>query len=221
MQRRVVEELLDHDRGTERQIAHALEDLRIVNRWFGGTYTATKLVRRVAALTGKKELSLLEIGAGRGYVPLYVRERLQRQGITIKVTLLDRNWTHLPANGVRSVAGDALRLPFSDGAFDFVSCSIFTHHFDPDPLRRLLVEALRVSRDGVVFNDVIRSRLHLLLVYLWLPFFRSRISWNDGPASVRAAYTIPEMESIVRDLPARKISFSRHFLYRMGVNIEK
>ncbi|HZD32058.1 MAG TPA: methyltransferase domain-containing protein [Candidatus Angelobacter sp.] len=221
MQRHVVEELLDHDLGTHQQIVDALEDLNTVNRWFGGTYTATKLLRSGAALTGKKEFSLLEVGAGSGYVPLFVQERLERQGTTINVTLLDCNWTHLPANGVPSVTGNALRLPFRDGAFDLVSCSIFTHHFDPDPLRHLLAEALRVSRTAVVFNDLIRSRLHLLLVYLWLPFFRSRMSWNDGPASVRAAYTVPEMKSILADVPARRISVSRHYLYRMGVVIEK
>ena len=98
-----------------------------------------------------------------------------------------------------------MRLPFRDNAFDVVSCSLFAHHFDPDPLRLIMGEALRVSRRAVIINDLIRSRLHLLLVYLGLPLFRSRITWHDAPASVRAAYTIREMKAILAGLPARQV----------------
>jgi ubiquinone/menaquinone biosynthesis C-methylase UbiE len=221
MKRSVVEELLDHDNGTPEQIAAALADLKTINRFFGGTRSTTSLLQDVSARTGKKEFSLLEIGSGRGDVPLHACQTLGSRGIAISVTLLDRNWTHLPPDGVPSVAGDALRLPFRDNAFDVVSCSLFAHHFDHDSLRRVLNEALRVSRAAVVVNDLVRSRLHLLLVYLWIPFFRSRLSWTDGPASVRAAYTFPEMKAIVEGLSTRRISISRYFLFRMGVIIEK
>ncbi len=168
-----------------------------------------------------KELSLLEIGSGGGDVPLAAKRALKHDGIALNVTLLDRRWTHLPANSAPSVCGDAVRLPFRDGAFDVVSCSLFAHHFDPEPLRNIVVEALRVSRRAVLINDLIRSRLHVLLVYLGLPLFRSRLTWHDAPASVRAAYTIREMQSILADLPLRRLDISRHLLFRMGVILWK
>ena len=132
-----------------------------------------------------KELSLLEIGSGEGHVPLGAKRALSHDGISVSVTLLDRRWTHLPAGDVASVCGDAMRLPFRDDAFDVVSCSLFAHHFDPEQLRLIVAESLRVSRRAVFINDLIRSRLHLLLVYLGLPLFRSRITWHDAPASVK------------------------------------
>jgi SAM-dependent methyltransferase len=221
MQRRVIPELLDDDLGTPGEIAGSLSDLRHINNWFGGRRTTTRLLQRVAAECGVEELSLLEIGAGHGEVPLSAGRLLRAHGITLQVTLLDRRWTHLPANGKDSVCGDAMQLPFADGAFDVVGCSLFAHHFDPATLRIVVAEALRVSRTAVLINDLIRSRLHLLLVYLGLPLFRSRITWHDAPASVRAAYTIPEMRSILADLPSRQLSISRHLLFRMGVILWK
>ena len=221
MQRRVIAELLDDDLGTPEEIAHSLRDLRHINDWFGGTRTTISLLRTIAARDGVKELSLLEIGSGVGDVPLSAKRSLSHDGIALKVTLLDRRWTHLPASGADSVCGDAMRLPFPDDAFDIVSCSLFAHHFDPEPLRALVAEASRVSRRAVLINDLIRSRLHLFLVYLGLPLFRSRITWHDAPASVRAAYTIAEIKLLLAALPARQISVSRHLLFRMGVILWK
>ena len=70
MKREVIAELLDEDLGTPEEIADSLNDLRHINSWFGGTQTTATLLRRIVEETGKKELSLLEIGAGLGDVPL-------------------------------------------------------------------------------------------------------------------------------------------------------
>jgi SAM-dependent methyltransferase len=221
MQRKIIPELLDDDLGTPDEIAASLVDLRHINDWFGGTRTTAVLLRRVAAESGCRKLSLLEVGAGAGDLPQQAQRLLARDGIELKVTMLDRVWSHLPGNGVASVSGDALRLPFRDDAFDVVSCSLFAHHFQPDALQAFVREALRVSRQALLINDLIRSRLHLWLVYAGLPLLRSRITWHDAPASVRNAYTIDEMRRILKGLPTHRITMSRHYLYRMGVVVWK
>lgn len=221
MQRRVVPELLDDDLGTATEVADSLRDLRHINQWFGGTRTTISLLRCVAERSGERQLSLLEVGAGSGDVPLSAAKTLRQSGIDVRVTLLDRRWTHLPVNGQFAIAADAMQLPFGDDTFDVVSSSLFAHHFDPDALRALCIESLRVCRRAVIINDLTRSRLHLWLVYLGLPLFRSRITWHDAPASVRAAYTTKEMEAMLSDLNASGVGLSRHFLYRMGIIIWK
>ena len=221
MQRRVSDELLDQDLGTSGEIAASLVDLRHINDWFGGTRTTADLVRRVAYGTPASQLTLLEVGAGAGDVPLAARKVLGRDGLEVRVTLLDRLPTHLPGNGTASVVADALQLPFRDNAFDVVSCSLLAHHFSPRAVQRLAREMLRVCRQAVIINDLIRSRLHLALVYAGLPLFRSRLTWHDAPASVRQAYTIDEMRAILGEIPARRLDVSTHYLYRMGVLLWK
>ncbi|MGA3053853.1 MAG: methyltransferase domain-containing protein [Candidatus Korobacteraceae bacterium] len=221
MRRTVIPELLDDDLGTVAEIAETLSDLRHINRWFGGMRTTTALLRRVGRECGSRKLSILEVGAGAGDVPLAAQSMLAAYGIGLQVTLLDRRWSHLPRGGAASVAGDALRLPFRDDTFDVVSCSLLAHHFEPETLVKFASESLRVCRHAVLINDLIRSRLHLLLVYLGLPLFRSRITWHDAPASVRRAYTCDEMRALLANAGARKVQVSRHYLFRMGVLLWK
>lgn len=221
VRRERIPELLDGDLGTPDEVVSSLVDLRHINDWFGGTRATAALLRQVAAASGRRKLSLLEVGAGAGDLPRKAQQLLAREGIELSVTLLDRAWSHLPGNGVASVAGDALQLPFCDDAFDVVSCSLFAHHFQPDALQAFARESLRVSRRALLINDLIRSRLHLWLVYAGLPLFRSRITWHDAPASVRNAYTVEEVRQILQGLPAQRITISRHNLYRMGVLVWK
>lgn len=221
MRRTVIPELLDDDLGTAAEIAETLRDLRHINQWFGGMRTTTELLRRVARECGYRTLSMLEVGAGAGDVPLAAQSVLAASGIGLQVTLLDRWWSHLPRGGTASVAGDALRLPFRNGTFDVVSCSLLAHHFEPETLVKFASESLRVCRQAVLINDLIRSRLHLLLVYLGLPLFRSRITWHDAPASVWRAYTCDEMQALLANAGAREVQVSRHYLFRMGVLLWK
>jgi SAM-dependent methyltransferase len=221
MRRKVTSELLDRDLGTPGEIAASLDDLRRINTLFGGRRTTLDLLRRVSRESGCRELSLLDVGAADGELPMAARRLLGRRGIALRVTLLDRMWSHMNSKPVSAVCGDALQLPFRDDAFDVVSCSLFAHHLEPDELRRFANEGLRVCRRAVLINDLIRSRLHLALVYVGLPLFRSRITWHDAPASVRRAYTVPEVRKILRDVPATRITVSRHYLYRMGVLVWK
>ena len=221
MRRKVIPELLDEDLGTAAEISTSLEDLRLINERFGGTQTTVELLRRIAVQSGRRQLSLLEVAAGAGDMIRAAQRQLAAEGIDITPTLLDRMESHLNGSGAASVCADALQLPFRDEAFDVVSCSLFAHHLEPQEVRRFVVEGLRVCRRAVLINDLVRSRLHLWLVYAGLPSFRSRLTRHDAPASVRRAYTVKEMQSLLRDIPGTRVGISKHHLYRMGVLVWK
>lgn len=219
MKRFAIPELLDSDAGTAAEIKTSLSDLDRINRWFGGISTTEALVANVARKLGASTLSLLEVAAGRGGTPEAVRGRMRRSDIQLRVTLLDRAASHLAhaGNGNVKVAGDALALPFADGAFDLVSCCLFVHHLSPDDLVRFVNEGLRVCRAAVLINDIIRHPLHLGLVYAGTPLYRSRITRHDAPASVRQAYTLEEISDLLKQTKAARVEIKRHFLFRMGV----
>jgi hypothetical protein len=214
-------EILDSDDCPPNEAAASLRDLSRINRWFGGVSTTRALIERVAAATGKKRFSLLEVAAGFGEVPKLAAQQLQRKGINLEITLLDLKRSHLlPEN--RSVVANALALPFADGAFDLVSCSLFAHHLEPAELTRFACEALRVSRCALLINDLVRHPMHLALVYAGWPLMRSHVSRVDGVASVRRAYVPDEMRKILSsDGPALRIEILRHYLFRIGVIVWK
>ena len=216
MKRVATAELLDTDAGTPAEVAASLGDLRRINRWFGGTATTEDMVVRVARETNQASLSLLEVAAGSGYVPETARRRLQHRGVHLQVTLLDRALSHF-SNGNRAVAGNALALPFRDASFDLLGCNLFAHHLSPEELVQFVGEALRVCRVAVLINDLVRHPLHMALVYAGMPLYRSRLTRHDAPASVRQAYALKEMQTLLAQSSAARVEIHRHYLFRMGV----
>jgi|HubBroStandDraft_6_1064221.scaffolds.fasta_scaffold363777_2 ubiquinone/menaquinone biosynthesis C-methylase UbiE len=221
MKRTVIPELLDSDSGTPHEVSASLSDLNRINRWFGGTSTTESLVEQVARELSMTTLSLLEVAAGEGVVPLATAAALAKAGIRVEVTLLDRAASHLKNRDRRAIAGDALALPFSDGSFDLVSSTLFVHHLSPDEVVRFVNEGLRVCRTAVLINDLVRHPAHWGLVYAGMPLYRSRLTRHDAPASVRQAYTVNEMRVMLRKSSAAGVEITRHFLFRMGVIVWK
>jgi hypothetical protein len=218
MQRVSTQEILDSDACPPVEVETSLRDLCRINRWFGGIATTRRLIERVASTTGRKHFSVLEVAAGFGEVSKIAGRQLAHKGITLDVTDLDRVRTHL-LRGNRAVVADALALPFQDGSFDLVSCSLFAHHLEPAELAHFTNEALRVSRCAILINDLVRHPLHVALVYAGFPLMRSYVSRVDGLASVRRAYVPDEMRQILSSgtETAARVEISRHFLFRMGV----
>jgi ubiquinone/menaquinone biosynthesis C-methylase UbiE len=213
MKRHPSHELLDSDSGSPQEIAGTIRDLQMFNQFFGGVSTSLHLVRRAAC--NLKKASLLEVAAGAGYVPQQVSRAIAHH-LDLQITLLDRSRAHL--NGAaRAVVADALHLPFADNSFDFVSCNLFVHHLSPEDVSRFTAEALRVCRTAFLVNDLVRDPIHLALAYAGFPLYRSRLTRNDAPASVRQAYTPEEVLPLLESAGAAQIELTRHYLYRMGI----
>jgi len=216
MKRIVIPEFLDTDAGTPAEIQASLSDLRRINRWFGGVSTTVQLIRHVLQQQRLKSLSVLDVAAGNGDSIRASGRRLSQEGLSVGVVLADRSRAHL--NGAAAaVVADATALPFADNSFDLVSSGLFVHHLEPEQIVKFVEEGLRVSRLAVLINDLIRHPVHLAMVYAGLPLFRSRLTWHDAPASVRRAYTVDEMHSILERISAPRIEIGQHYLFRMGV----
>ncbi len=225
-------EILDSDACSPAEVQAALKTLGRINRWFGGVSTTEYLVECAAEVARRTTLSLLEVACGTGEVPLVARDRLARRGVSLRVTLLDRAHSHLEAHRtsnrdqalrIPAVAANALALPFQDGAFDLVSCSLFAHHLAPQQLTFFVQEGLRVSRAALLINDLVRHPLHLALVYASFPIMGSRVAWLDGLTSVRRSYTPEEIRELISSSvkTAAKLHISRHYLFRMGAIVWK
>jgi hypothetical protein len=215
MRRVVTPELLDSDLGTPKEISDSLADIHRINEWFGGVATSVSMVKHVTRVTGRRSFEFLESAAGSGDSARSMCKRVGRDGIQLRLTLLDRVGTHLPESG-RAVVADALDLPFSDSAFDLIGCTLFAHHLGPSEVIRFVNEGLRVARIAVLINDLVRGPFELALAYATTPLHRSRLSRHDGIASVRQSYTLHEMDDLLHRTSAKKVEVCRRYAYRMA-----
>ncbi len=216
MKRVIVPELLDTDAGTHEEVQGSLRDLRMFNRRFGGIRATSSVMRKIAERRGIKKIQWLDVAGASGDVAAFTQQALSGTGVELETVILDRVPSHL--NGkYPGVCGDALNLPFEDGSFDAVGCSLFAHHLEPPEIEKFVREGLRVARHALFIHDLIRHPLHLALAYAGFPIYRSRITRHDAPASVRRAYTVEEMDRMLRDSgTADNVEIATFFLFRMG-----
>jgi ubiquinone/menaquinone biosynthesis C-methylase UbiE len=222
VKRVVVPEMLDEDLGTPEEIRKSLLDLRGINQNFGGFSSMAALVRRVVDRRGLKRVSFLDVAGGTGDVAEHVRVTLVKDGIEVRSTVLDRAPSHMSSASamVSRAAGDALSLPFADASFDVVGCNLFCHHLEPAEMLTFFVEALRVTRIAVIVSDLRRNLFHWAAAYTGCAIFRSRLTRNDAPASVRRAYTMAEIASIAAQIGVR-FDLQPYFFERFGLTLWK
>jgi len=179
-------ELLDH--AGEEDARSNLADIVRLNQQFGGH----KVILRTLDTVARREdaFSILDVGAASGDTARLVKQNYPRA----QVVSLDLHVQNLAAAPAPKTVGDAFRLPFREGAFEFVFCSLFLHHFPDEEVVTLLREMHRVARKALLICDLERHVLSWVFVpATWLFFHWHWITLHDGPVSVRAAFTREEL----------------------------
>ena len=207
MKRVRVAERMDDPRIDPAELDGALRAIRGVNRWLGGVRTAWRaLLPALRAAAPRTCYTLLDVGTGSADVPRALVARAARIGVRIRAIGVDAHGGTLRAArtflgsspAVALVGGDARRLPFGDGAVDFVTSAMLLHHLDDDDAVSALREIDRVARLGWIVQDLARSRWALVAIAAISRFFRSPAARHDGPASIRQALTPGEAAELVR-----------------------
>jgi SAM-dependent methyltransferase len=111
------------------------------------------LIRLLAGFSRAR--TLLEVGCGTGHFTRWFGEQgLQAMGLDLSPPMLAEA---VRLGSPQCILGDALALPFLDGAFDLVAL-ITTLEFVPDPVQ-VLAEAVRIARLGLILGVLNRQSL--------------------------------------------------------------
>lgn len=231
MNRRIEPELMDHPNADPEQLGYSLQDLLQVNRWLGGRRSALDLILRLAGKLPPQEVTVLDVGTGGADVPLALVSEGRRRGLDLRVTATDLHpltvgWARAATAAeatIEVIEADALRLPFEDDNFDLAMCCTTLHHFSRDDAIQALRELSRVARSGVVVTDLARSRLALfgarvLAATVWRGH---PITRHDGPASVCAAFTVRELESLAAEAGIGSFQVLRQPIFRLALIIDR
>ena len=217
MRRATARELMDEPVDDVDELEANLRDVAFSNARFGGSAPVLRAVRVLGART------ILDVGSGAADVPLALVDDAARRGVQLRVTCLDRSEQMLAIARRRTAGHPALAfvcaggeaLPFDDGAFDAVTCTLALHHFDPGAARALLRELRRVARLSPIVCDLRRSPAGFAATWLWSRTSRNRLTRHDAPLSVRRAYTPGEAVALARDAGWRDVRVRREPFFRM------
>jgi ubiquinone/menaquinone biosynthesis C-methylase UbiE len=178
-----------------------LRDIRLANRWFGGTQAVLReLAPLIEAQPADEPLAILDIATGSADIPLAIDDLAAHLGRRVRIVATDLQPAVLEvaraAVGSRPIAvepADALALPYDAATFDVVTLSLALHHFETDEATQVLREMGRVGRRLLIVNDLERSRTGLAGAWLFSHLLTTNpMTRNDAPLSVRRAYTAAE-----------------------------
>lgn len=192
-------ELLDGGELEQADVEQNLADLARMNRLPGGTGASVRGVRHLVGT--QRQVRILDVGTGRADVPLaFARHGWRSVALDVNPQVRDvaRQLTARQAL-VQVVEGNARSLPFEDGAFDVAHSSLLLHHLAPAEAVDALREMARVARAGIVVNDLRRGIWPLYATVASSAILgRSRVTLHDGLASARRAYTLDELDELLR-----------------------
>lgn len=199
-----IRELMDAEMPDSDSLRRSLADIRRINALLGWTAFTTRAVARQVRASGNNSFSLLDVATGSADIPLAVARWAQRSGIQARIVASDLQAEMVAVAREQAVGmpdvtverQDALALPYEAGSFDIALCTLALHHFAPDEAVALLRNLARVGRHVLVF-DLVRSRVAYAGAVLLTTLTRmDPMTRHDGPASVRRAYTAPELRAL-------------------------
>lgn len=211
----------------ESHLQAALQDLRHINRLLGGIRITETVLDPV--LQRAASLRVLDVGTGSGDYLVHLVRRGQRQRCRVEAVGVDLNPVtvgygraylddqlspHLRPQARVDIA-DALHLPYPDDAFDVTHAALFLHHFEDPEAIALLREMRRVSRLGIVVNDLHRHILAYLGIWLLSRVLRlDPMVQHDGPMSVRRGFQESELQVLAQEAGLHTPRVRWHWAFR-------
>ena len=202
-----------------------LKNLRIINRYFGGLGSVKKyLLRLIKQMDPQKKIEILDLATGSADHPLAIVALAKKIGCDVAITAVDNNPQVLDIARERTASiknikiqqKDILNLDYASQSFDIVLCSLTLHHFSWEQAAHILKEMQRLSRVGFIVNDLGRSRLAALTVWLYIHFTtRNPMTHHDAYISILRAFTSEEFAALARQAGIKKFAIDKHLFFRL------
>lgn len=186
---------------------------------------------RPLAEASTRPLRVLDVACGGGGLVAGLRRAAHRAGIPLEVDGCDRSPT-----AVAFAAARAPRYPKAAGRFyaqdiladgvppgyDIVVNSLFLHHLNEADATAFLADAAAKSTRLFLLSDILRTQLGWWMVRLACTTLGgSRVVVEDGQTSLRAAFTLPELQALTRAAGLPHATFHRHWPERVLLKLPK
>ena len=217
-------ENLDKGSYTPEEYEGCIVELQRVNQWLGDASTLRDSLLKEIGQLGLQSFSILDVGAGSGELlrvaAQWARET-RREAFMVGLELNERSARAIKEESVAmpeisGLRGDAFHLPFANRTFDYVMCSLFTHHFLDRQVVDLLREMARAARRAIFVIDLHR---HPVAYYFYTTigrlFLHNRLIREDGALSILRSFKPEELEELGRQAGLASVKVARHFPSRL------
>ena len=217
-------EHLDIGDYTAEEYEGCIVELQRVNQWLGDARALRLSLLADIQRAELRSFSVLDVAAGSGELLRVAAAWARRNKLKGSFTAVELNARSAKAvleksssqTEIVSVRGDALRLPFADGAFDYSICSLFTHHLTDREAVRALQELERVARRRIFIIDLHR---HPIAYYFYRTvgrlFLHNRLLREDGALSILRSFKPQDMISLAARAGLDDVHVERRFPYRL------
>jgi ubiquinone/menaquinone biosynthesis C-methylase UbiE len=217
-------EYLDTGDYTPAEYEGCIGELQLVNRWMGDAHSLKTTLFPEIAAQSLRSFSVLDVGAGSGELLRVTAGWAKGTGRELRAVGLELNERSAESiieessefPEISSVRGDALRLPFSSSEFDYVICSLFTHHFVEEQLVQILQEMSRVAKRRIFVIDLHRHPVaYFLYTTLGKLVLHNRLLRHDGALSILRSFKADELLELGQRAGLQDVRVERRFPYRL------
>jgi ubiquinone/menaquinone biosynthesis C-methylase UbiE len=225
------DELMDDFSITDERLTDALEQLRLVNRFLSGYSTTMAVLKPFLRSRAGQTTRLLDLGTGIADFPEYIVRWAARQTPAIAVEIVAVDANPVTANYARAAlkqrlspelaskimveVADALALPYAEKSFDLAMGAMFLHHFARPNAIAIVQSMERVSRHGILINDLHRHPLAYYGIFTLTRLLpASPMVRNDGPLSVLRGFQKPDLIAIAKGAGLKNASLQWRFPFR-------
>ncbi|MEM7756351.1 MAG: methyltransferase domain-containing protein [Planctomycetota bacterium] len=226
-------ELMDDPAIDREQLDRALGYIRAINRRLGGVSALLRHLQLWSLRWPKdRRITMLDLGTGSADLPVAARNWAVQNGFDLWITGVDNHAGTLDAarrhaadtEGVDLVEADALTIgdTYGPGSFDYVHAGLFLHHMPSDEeVVRVLSMMHRLARAGIVWNDLVRTRLGMVAINM-MTVGQPEMIKHDARVSVRAGFTRREARLLAEQAGIDYASYRwRVFTHRFTIAGER
>lgn len=187
-------------------LRQALAGLESINFWSCSPYVLWPSIRALGRQM-QRPLRVLDIATGAADVPISLWRLARRAKIALQVEACDLNprTVSFAQHRARGKRADVHVFPLDvlhqeiPHAYDVVTCSLFLHHLSDAEAVLVLGRMAQAATHLLLVNDLLRCVGGLVLAHVATPFLtRSQVNRVDSVRSVRAAFTVDEVQLLVR-----------------------
>jgi 2-polyprenyl-3-methyl-5-hydroxy-6-metoxy-1,4-benzoquinol methylase len=200
-------EIMDDLEFHDEVVFQTLRELDFINQWLGGNVVTLSALEKIwSSIPKEQSVSITDLGCGSGEMLRLIAKKASNQNRNVQLTGIDAN-PHIVDYAINHSGNftnthfEALNIfssEFLSRNRDIVMATLFLHHFSDEELISFFTSLKKLTRVGIIVNDIHRHPLaYYSIKWLTTLFSKSSMVKYDAPLSVLRAFKRKELQTIL------------------------